>query len=605
MTKRNRIIRAALSAALALLLILPAFPARAAIVTEGVCGDGLYWKYAGNVLTISGEGEMYDFVQKSSQNLPNEAPWRMLDTSIARVVIEEGCTGVGEYAFYGFAPLAEIIFPKTSLKRIGAFAFGGCGNLRRAVIPDSVETVGDSAFIRCASLVSVTVGASVEKVPANAFSGCSSLTDVTLSENCRDILSYAFSGCSALTRIDLSHIARIESLAFQNCALTAVSFGKELNVLQTHAFYGCSSLSDVSFDETASPRSMSALSMRGTPYYDSLPDGLFTMFGGTLLMNKGTYTEQSLTVPEGVLTIADLAFDASPELSSVTLPSTLRTVGAYAFRDCAKLTSVYIPESVVNLDANCFGKYTEGMSYVSLEDFLIVSKGVGAAALYAEKETLRYECDHEFKTVVSSDDCAAGAVRRDICRFCGACVSREALPPAEHKYEITVVEPGCCSGGYTLMKCSVCGHEEVTEPTAPAGHTAAAEWSVISEGTCSERGVAALLCKRCGEHIEEIILEKPGHKIAPEPVVLTVPSEDGAYCGCSVVFCEICREVIEVTWIPAGDGAGPDKAAMSLREALSGMRDAPPTESADYFADGALDLKDVAALGRIMNIEGR
>ena len=107
-----------------------------------------------------------------------------------------------------------------------------------------------------------------------------------------------------------------------------------------------------------------------------------------------------------------------------------------------------------------------------------------------------------------------------------------------------------------------------------------------------------------GEHLEELILEKFGHRPS-EPVVLTVPSEDGAYCGCSVVRCEVCREVIEVTWIPAGDGAGPDKATSSLREALSGIKDAPPTESADYFADGTLDIKDVAALGRIMNTEGR
>ena len=44
MTKRNRILYAALSAAIALLLLLPVFPARAAIATEGVCGDGLYFE---------------------------------------------------------------------------------------------------------------------------------------------------------------------------------------------------------------------------------------------------------------------------------------------------------------------------------------------------------------------------------------------------------------------------------------------------------------------------------------------------------------------------------------------------------------------------------
>ena len=604
MTKRNRILNAALSAAIALLLLLPVFPARAAIATEGVCGDGLYWKYAGNVLTISGEGDMYDFVQKSSQNLPNEAPWRMLDSSIARVVIEEGCTGVGEYAFYRFAPLTEIVFPEHSLKRIGSFAFGECNNVRRVVIPDSVESVGASAFIRCASLASVSVGSSVSVIEANAFSGCSSLKTVTLSENCRSIKTYAFSGCSRLFEIDLSHVARIESLAFQGCALTSVSFGKDISVMQTHAFYNCASLSDVTFDEAASPRSVSALFLGGTPYFNALPDGMYTMFGGTVQMNKGTYGGKTLEIPEGVKTVADLAFDSSPNLSSVTFPSTLETIGSFAFRDCNRLKTVYIPESVVNLDANCLGKYTESMSYLSLDGFLLISKGIGAAALYAEKEVFAYECDHEFETVVSFSDCASGGFVRNICKFCGACVSREALPPAEHSFDVTVVPPGCESGGYTIKKCTVCGLEEVTDPTDPVGHTPCSEWSVVDEGTCTERGVAAIMCARCGAHLEELILEKFGHRPS-EPVVLTVPSEDGAYCGCSIVRCEVCREVIEVTWIPAGDGAGPDKAASSLREALSGIKDAPPTESADYFSDGTLDLKDVAALGKIMNKGGR
>ena len=60
--------------------------------------------------------------------------------------------------------------------------------------------------------------------------------------------------------------------------------------------------------------------------------------------------------------------------------------------------------------------------------------------------------------------------------------------------------------------------------------------------------------------------------------------------------------MIKVSWTGADGGAGPDRASSSLRESLSGMRDAPPTGSADYFADGVLDLKDVAALGRIMDI---
>ena len=604
MTRRTRILYAALSAALALLLVLPVFPARAAIVTEGKCGDGLYWKYASNVLTITGEGDMYDFVQKSTQNLPNEAPWRMLDTSIARIVIGEGCTGVGEYAFYGFAPVAEIVFPVSSLKRIGKYAFCGCQNMRRVNIPDSVESVGEYSFARCTALTSATLGSSVVTVADNMFSDCAALKTVTLSENCREIKAFAFNGCKVLSEIDLSRVSRIESLAFQNCALTSVAFGKNVSVMQTNAFYGCSSLADVTFDETASPRSVSALFLNGTPYYAALPDGVYTMFGGTVLMNKGQYTGQSLDVPEGIKMIAEIAFDNSVNLSSVAFPSTLETIGAYAFRDCNKLLTVYIPVGVVNLDKNCLGKYTESMSYLSLDGFKLISKGIGAAALYADSEVFAYECDHEFETVISSYNCEEGLIRREVCKYCGACVARELLPPAEHTFEVTVVAPGCETEGYTYGKCSLCGLEETTGVTAPLGHEMSDEWSVVSLGDCTHRGSAAKLCVRCGIPMEELILEKLGHTPSAEPVVLTVPSDDGLFCGCSVVYCDVCREIIDVTWIPV-DGNGPDKAVSALHAALSGESAAPPVGSADYFADGVLNIKDIAALGKIMDIEGR
>ena len=161
----------ALCSFIAVLLALPVMPSRAAVATEGVCGDDLYWRYDKNVLTISGTGDMYDFVQKSSQNRPNEAPWRMLNTSVARVRIEEGVTGIGEYAFYNFAPLAEIEFPENSLKRIGKYAFSGCQYLRTVRFPDSLESVGTGAFSKCRALETADFGSSPASVAPNMFAG--------------------------------------------------------------------------------------------------------------------------------------------------------------------------------------------------------------------------------------------------------------------------------------------------------------------------------------------------------------------------------------------------------------------------------------------------
>ena len=55
------------------------------------CGDGLTWKFENGVLTISGEGDMYNY----------SFPWDALKDEITSVVIENGVTSIGNYAFGG------------------------------------------------------------------------------------------------------------------------------------------------------------------------------------------------------------------------------------------------------------------------------------------------------------------------------------------------------------------------------------------------------------------------------------------------------------------------------------------------------------------------
>ena len=56
----------------------------------GTCGENLTWSLDNRVLTISGTGAMYDFTDYS--------PWK--DYYIDTVIINEGITKIGSYAFY-------------------------------------------------------------------------------------------------------------------------------------------------------------------------------------------------------------------------------------------------------------------------------------------------------------------------------------------------------------------------------------------------------------------------------------------------------------------------------------------------------------------------
>ena len=107
----------------------------------GFCGLNLTWHLTDNgVLTISGKGKMNDY----SDN--NRAPWSKSD--IKRIIIGDGITTIGVFAFYDCSALTSVTIPN-SVTTIGGRAFTGCSELTSVTIPNSVTTIGGYAFYNC------------------------------------------------------------------------------------------------------------------------------------------------------------------------------------------------------------------------------------------------------------------------------------------------------------------------------------------------------------------------------------------------------------------------------------------------------------------------
>ena len=88
----------------------------------GVCGDNLSWTFDNGILTISGTGNMYDWSEATT------APWYADKDKISGVVLENGVSSIGNYAFLDCAKLAGIVIPD-SVSLIRTNAFLGCGEL--------------------------------------------------------------------------------------------------------------------------------------------------------------------------------------------------------------------------------------------------------------------------------------------------------------------------------------------------------------------------------------------------------------------------------------------------------------------------------------------
>ena len=114
------------------------------------------------------------------------------------VVVPDGVTEIGDYAFYGCSSLSSIEIPG-SVMEIGDYAFSGCSSLSSIKLPDSVRSIGDYAFSGCSSLSSIEIPGSVTSIGDCAFSGCSSLSSIEIPGSVTSIGYSAFSGCDKLT----------------------------------------------------------------------------------------------------------------------------------------------------------------------------------------------------------------------------------------------------------------------------------------------------------------------------------------------------------------------------------------------------------------------
>jgi len=114
--------------------------------TSGVCGADLTWEYGNGILYIHGTGAMSDYdvqhrtIAYDLEDSKLPTPWLDIREKIAKVIIEDGCTSIGDCAFKECTALSSITIPDT-VTTIGKEAFYDCDNLKSLTIPNSVKNI--------------------------------------------------------------------------------------------------------------------------------------------------------------------------------------------------------------------------------------------------------------------------------------------------------------------------------------------------------------------------------------------------------------------------------------------------------------------------------
>ena len=330
------------------------------VVASGSCGDDSIWTLTGTgsdlTLTISGSGWMDDLSESS-------IPWASNRAKVKRVIVEDGITHIGDYAFYSLNRMTDVSLPD-SLCYIGEYAFADCKALKSISIPDSVKSIYGGAFSGCNSLANINLPDGLTVINWSLFSGCSSLESIIIPNGVTEIGAGAFSDCSRLKSINLPEgLEEIRGNAFNGCnGLTSISFPDSITYLGEWAFSDCGNLKTVYISDLegwfnidfgwGNPGFKADLYLNNHLVTEVVvPDGITEMSPGPL---AGITSVKRVILPDSVTSIADYCFSDCTSLTSIEIPDSVMSIGYEAFKGCTSLKDIAIPESIETIESGTF-----------------------------------------------------------------------------------------------------------------------------------------------------------------------------------------------------------------------------------------------------------
>ena len=365
--------------------------------TSGTCGENITWTYDEETctLTIAGTGAMEDYAYSSM------APWYdNYHSSIKTVLISNGITSIGRYAFWSCTNLINITIPdsvtsigfytfynsayyndvnnwendvlyignylikaNTSIEgkykikdgtiAIAESAFLSCSNLTSVTIPNGVVSIGRDAFGECFNLANIDIPDSIVSIGDSAFYHCETLTNIVIPNGVTMIGDSTFRKCTNLMSVAIpDSLIEIDNYAFENCEnLVDITFPKSLISIGKNAFLGCYSLTNIIIPN-------SVISIGEKAFYEcykladiTLPNNI------TKIDNYTFYYCRSLTrieIPSSITTIGDYVFYECEKLANVTLANSVTSIGKGTFQYCLNLTKIEIPNSVTTIGSSAF-----------------------------------------------------------------------------------------------------------------------------------------------------------------------------------------------------------------------------------------------------------
>lgn len=254
---------------LSLILGLTAIAATAIETNSGRLSDNITWTLQDSVLTIHGQDKMPSYTPTSFTKLP----WQdeKFAAKVARIVVEEGITDVGDYFFASRQHIHNVrdTKGKTFYATQGAESSELFCNIKEVILPATIEKIGHHAFARM-PLSHIAIPEAVKEIRAGAFAN-TDLRCVILPAGIRKIGPEAFLGCQNLRAVDFNNAAIKLStgLFFDDAKLRMLMHTAQIKDLQPSTF------NSTAFEQFKDEALLDMFATDGAQYYldTMLPKG--------------------------------------------------------------------------------------------------------------------------------------------------------------------------------------------------------------------------------------------------------------------------------------------------------------------------------------------
>ena len=321
------------------------------------------------------EGNTADLQITIRYNSGKVTNYLLYNTDVYKVVMEDGITQIGNYAFAYCHNLSEIVFSNT-LESIGSYAFYDNRSYSELTLPNTVTSIGSYAFARGYQFVKINIPDSVLTIGSNAFYR-------EEAENHIDpeftVEFYYNKGVIAANILDGQHIHHIivddyihtvGDNAFSNCAnLQDVILPDTIAVFGNNCFLNDNSITvdidkvDGLVDNEIYREKLSGV---GTVKVTNTNIGEYAFYGNTTIQT---------VITTDVDTIFDYAFSHNSALQKVEIVGDT-DISKYAFSDLAKL-------QYVNITGNTdIGDYAFSNDIALLKTVVTGSSNVGNYSFY-------------------------------------------------------------------------------------------------------------------------------------------------------------------------------------------------------------------------------